>query len=246
MGRLGTFAWGPGTDKNVHDVIKSKLRFDQSIKWLEGVSNAPESYCSKNCSLDETRVQIPLLDFRCCWECKKCEKLQIVQNNTCRSGPFGWMPNANRTGWVKRKLVYPKWNDSLSIVLVLTALLALVLTMLTILVYFVYKDNRFLKASGRELCFVMLVGIALCFIVPFLYIAKPKDGVCYARGLVIGLALAMCYAPLFMKINRIYRIFSSARSSVVRPALVTPRVQLLITLALISVQLMFTALWFHC
>lgn len=236
--RVGTW-----DGRYVGNQIESKLEFDQGLKWLQGVSNAPESYCSKNCSLDETRVPLPSMDFKCCWKCNECGKLQIVVNNTCQSGPLGWKPNANKTGWVKRTLVYPKWNESLSIMLILISLFSLVLTLLTVLMYIAYSENRLVKASGRELCFVMLAGIALCFTVPFLFIAKPKDELCYARGLVIGLALAMCYAPLFMKINRIYRIFTGAKSSVAQPPLVTPRMQLLITLALIGIQLMFTTLW---
>ena len=228
----------------VGDKIVSKLVFDKEIKWSKGTSDVPESTCSKKCSFDNIRAPIPSLDFKCCWKCQQCGNLQIVLNNTCQSGPIGWKPNSKKTGWVKRSLVYPKWNDYPSIFLIVISLFSLVLTLLTVLVYIVYTNNRLLKASGRELCFVMLTGIALCFTVPFLFLAKPKDELCYARGLVIGLALAMCYAPLFMKINRIYRIFTGAKSSVAPPAFATPRMQLLITFGLIGIQLMFTAFWF--
>ena len=235
---------GTWDGENVNNNIISKLQLDQRIKWPGSVFTPPESYCSKNCGLDETRVQIPSTDFKCCWECNQCGKLQIVVNNTCQSGPKGWKPNKNRTGWVKRKLMYPQWKEGRSILLIIISVFSLMLTLLTVFIYIVYRNNRLLMASGRELCFVMLAGIALCFIVPFLYFAKPTDELCYARVLLIGLALAMCYAPLFMKINRIYRIFTGARSSVAQPPLVTPRMQLLITLGLIVIQLMFTVMWF--
>jgi hypothetical protein len=228
----------------INGEIKSKLVFDKNIKWLKGETNPPASYCSENCSLDQTQMQIPRFDFKCCWECKTCQKLQIVLNNTCQNGPEGWVPNSNKTGWVKRELLYPKWNNSLSIAVMVCSLIALVLTLSIFILFIVHKENRLLKASGRELCLVMLAGIGLCFTVPALYIAKPGNSVCYARNLVTGLALAMCYAPLFMKINRIYRIFTNAKTTIARPALVTPRMQLLITFGLVTIQLLFTALWF--
>ena len=224
--------------------IKSKLVFDRNIKWLNGETNPPVSYCSENCSRDQTKIQIPRFNFECCWECHTCHKLQIVTNNTCEDGPEGWVPNLNRTGWVKRKLLFPKWSNGLSIALILFSLIALVLTLSVIRVFVVHKENKLVKASGRELCFVMLAGISLCFTVPVLFIAKPGGYVCYLRNLVTGLALAMCYAPLFMKINRIYRIFTNAKTTIARPALVTPRMQLLTTFGLVVVQLLFTALWF--
>ena len=229
----------------INSKINSTLEFDlKNVKWLKGETNSPASYCSENCSLDQTQEEIPTFDFNCCWKCNTCDKLQIVLNNTCVSGPEGWVPNTDRTGWMKRELVYPKWSDGLSIGLTICSMIALVLTLGVFVMFIVHKDNKLLKASGRELCCVMLVGIGLCFIVPPLFVAKPGRSVCYARNLVTGLALVMCYAPLFMKINRIYRIFTNAKTTTARPALIKPRMQLLITFGLITVQLLFTALWF--
>ena len=229
----------------INSKINSTLEFDlKNVKWLKGETNSPASYCSENCSLDQTQEEIPTFDFNCCWKCNTCHKLQIVLNNTCVNGPEGWVPNTNRTGWVKRELVYPKWSDGLSIGLTICSMIALVLTLGVFVMFIVYKENKLLKASGRELCCVMLVGIGLCFIVPPLFVAKPGTPVCYARNLVTGLALVMCYAPLFLKINRIYRIFTNAKTSAARPALIKPRMQLLITFGLVTVQLFFTALWF--
>ena len=224
-----------GVNKYVHvatwdgDVIngniKSTLEFDKNVKWLKGEINPPASYCSENCSLEQTQEEIPTFDFNCCWKCNTCHKLQIVLNNTCVNGPEGWVPNTNRTGWVKRELVYPKWSDGLSIGFTICSMIALVLTLGVFVMFIVHKDNKLLKASGRELCCVMLVGIGLCFIVPPLFVAKPGTSVCYARNLVTGLALVMCYAPLFLKINRIYRIFTNAKTTTARPALIKPRMQ---------------------
>jgi metabotropic glutamate receptor 2/3 len=227
--------------ESVNGKMKSKLVIFENITWLQGVSHPPTSYCSRKCDIqDEVFVQAPPLDFKCCWLCKQCHKLQIVQNNTCIDGPLGWLPNTNRTGWVKRELIYPKWNDRLSIALTVLSLISLVLTLCTFAFYIKYKQNRLLKASGRELCFVMLTGITLSFVVPILFIAKPGRYVCNAQSLVTALSLVMCYAPLFMKVNRTYRIFTAARSSAACPPFVSPRMQLLITFALISIQLLLS------
>ena len=227
----------------VNGKIHSKISFLKNIKWLRGVDTPPNSSCSQKCDTrHEIFVPIPEFDFKCCWECKPCNKLQIVQNNTCADGPLGWIPNANRTGWVKRECVYPKWNDAPAISLGILSFVSLLLTIFTFVFYVKYKQNRLVKASGIELCFVMLIGIALCFIVPLLFIAKPGTFVCSARNVVSSLALVMCYAPLFMKVLRIYRIFTHAKKSVSRPSFVSPRMQLLMTSVLISFQLLFTAL----
>lgn len=227
------------------DKITGKLEVEEGkIKWGQSSSEVPESFCSESCELGAIRVPKLSFDFKCCWRCSPCKKLQIIVNNSCEDGPVGQVPNANRTGWVKREVLYPKWSDGASVLLIVISTVSLLLTLVAFVVFVTHRNNRIVKASGRELCCVMLTGIAMCFITPFLFIAKPNNPLCYARNLVTGLALATCYAPLFMKINRIYRIFTSARSSVARPAFVSPHIQLLVTFALVSIQFMFTALWF--
>ena len=224
------------------DVIVKKLDINGDIKWRLNTSRTPESFCSKPCGMDAIREHKFSFDFNCCWKCKRCEDLQIIANNTCASGLPGWVPNVNRTGWIKRPVVYMQTSDNQAFIVI--AGLSIILTLITSILYIVYRKHRIVKASGRELCYVILAGICLCFIVPFLFVAKPNDPLCYTRNLTLSIGLAMCYAPLFMKINRTYRIFSRAKSSVTRPPLVTPRIQLLLTFGLVSIQLMFTTLWF--
>ena len=237
--RVGTW-----DGEKVNGTIKSKLMLLENVTWHPGLSRSPPtSYCAEKCdSQREIFVKFRKLDFKCCWKCKKCQKLQIVQNNTCVDGQLGWMPNTNRTGWVKRKLVYPKWEDGIAVAFIVLSFVLLVLTMFTFAFYIKYKQNRLVKASGIELCFVMLTGVALCPVASALFIAKPSLYVCNARSLMGGLSSVMCYAPLFMKVNRIYRIFTHAKTSVTRPPFVSPRTQLLITFALVGVQVMFTLL----
>ena len=236
---------GSWDGEKLNGKINSKLVLLENITWLQGSSRPPTSICSKTCDAQrEIFVDVPTFDFECCWLCKKCDNLQIVENNTCKDGPLGWMPNTNRTGWVKRELVYPKWGDGLAIALLVLSFISLLLTFFTFSFYIKYKENHLLKASSRELCFVMLTGIALCFTVPVFFVGKPGPFVCNAQNMITGLSLVMCYAPLFMKVNRIYRIFNAATSSASRPSLVLPRSQLLITFALISIQLILTVLMF--
>ena len=236
--RVGTW-----DGEKVNGKIKSKLVLFKNVMWHKGVLTSPMSYCSKKCNTQEMRLNIPTFNPKCCWECRNCTELQILVNKTkCVDGPLGWIPDTNKTGWVKRELVYPKWNDAVVTVLIVLSFVLLALTLLTIAFYVSYKHNRSVKASGIELCLVMLTGIALCPAASALYVAKPSTRVCNARSFANGFALVMCYAPLFMKINRIYRIFSRARTSAVRPPFVTPRAQLSVTFALVGIQVMFAVL----
>ena len=213
------------------------------VKWHGGNATAPSSYCSYECPFGHVKKSRHGYNFHCCWTCHACEKLNVIVNNTCLAGPLGYVPNANRTKWLKRKVLYLRWSDRPAAIIIAISVLSIFLTLLTLLVFCIFPNNRALKASGRELCCIILTGILLCFATPFFYIAKPSDVICGARTLSTSLALATCYAALFMKINRVYRVFASAKRSIKRPPLVRPKPQILVTGALISIQVMLTALW---
>ncbi|EQB77067.1 metabotropic glutamate receptor 2 isoform 1 [Camelus ferus] len=75
-------------------------------------------------------------------------------------------------------------------------------------------------ASGRELCYILLGGVFLCYCMTFVFIAKPSTVT-----------------------NRIARIFGGAREGAQRPRFISPASQVAICLALISGQLLIVVAW---
>ena len=90
------------------------------------------------------------------------------------------------------------------------------------------------KASGRELSYVLLAGIFLCYATTFLMIAEPDLGTCSLRRIFLGLGMSISYAALLTKTNRIYRIFEQGKRSVSAPRFISPASQLAITFSLIQ------------
>ena len=59
----------------------------------------------------------------------------------------------------------------------------------------------------------------------------------------IGFGFSVTYASLLTKTNRISRIFDSASKSAKRPVFISPKSQVIITMILISIQVLFTCVW---
>lgn len=62
-------------------------------------------------------------------------------------------------------------------------------------------------ASGRELCYFMLSGILLCYLVTFILVSKPNVAICAASRILIGLSMSAIYAAILTKTNLLARIF---------------------------------------
>ena len=132
---------------------------------------------------------------------------------------------------------------SFQVVILLSSFSGLFSTMFVTVLFIKFNGNRIVRAYGRDLCYMILAGVAILFICPFPFLAKPSTISCIFRGSLPGIAFLTCYAPLFLKINRIYHIVLHAQTSVARPVLVSSKSLLLCSFGIVSVQFLLAAVW---
>lgn len=100
-------------------------------------------------------------------------------------------------------------------------------TGLVIWVFIRHNHTPLVKASGRELCYILLSGVFMSYAMTFLFLAKPSPAICALRRLGLGTSFAVCYAALFTKTNRIARIFNGVKdgAGAARPRFISPSSQ---------------------
>ena len=102
-------------------------------------------------------------------------------------------------------------------------------TVFVILVFIRYIDTPVVKASGKELSFLLLFGIFICFGMTFVLIMKPTNFVCGIQKFGVGFCFTVTYAALLTKTNRICRIFRAGKRTVKRPKFISPQSQVSIS-----------------
>lgn len=135
------------------------------------------------------------------------------------------------------------WNSPWSAIILLVTICGIIATGTVGVVMIVFRKHPLIKASSRELSAVMLVGLALCYFLPILFIAEPSIPICTFRRFGVGFAFSICYSAVLVKANRIYRIFNRAQVSLQQPPLISPRSQLLLTSILVGIQVAITVIW---
>ena len=234
--------WTSRMDENGSISGRFKLNFS-NIHWFNSTT-VPPSVCSSDCDDRSVKVPRPGSAGKCCWDCKTCKRDDVIVNNTCEACIEGFIPDANLSRCLKLPLKYINVDTPLAIFLVLFACLGILGNLAVFAVFFRNRTHRLIKASGREMCYIMFCGICVVFIVPFSILVKPNQELCYFRRLIMGMSYTICYAPLLMKIWRIHRIFKKANELKRTTELVGRRSQLLITFGLITVQGLFCVLIF--
>lgn len=200
-----------------------------NIMWKTGT--LPVSLCSKPCELGFVRQ----VTSKCCWRCVKCEIDDVIKNNTCFTCHLDSVPDPSRSFCVPLPVKSIWVYDGVATTIICVSSFGVLCTLAVVALFLKNINRRLVKASSRELCFLMLLGIGLAFSSPLAFIPPPSVISCNIQRLVVGISLTACYAPLLLRTNRIYRIFKSAKTTVSRPSMISPRSQVIMSFALTGI-----------
>nr|XP_009670156.1 PREDICTED: metabotropic glutamate receptor 4-like [Struthio camelus australis] len=215
----------------------------ESMQWPGGGRQLPSSICSLPCKPGERKKLVK--GIPCCWHCERCDGYQYqLDEFHCKRCHFNERPNENHTSCTPIPIIKLEWSSPWAVVPVFIAIVGIIATLFVVVTFVRYNDTPIVKASGRELSYVLLTGIFLCYATTFLMIAEPDLSTCSLRRIFLGLGMSISYAALLTKTNRIYRIFEQGKKSVSAPRFISPASQLVITFSLISLQLVGVCIWF--
>jgi hypothetical protein len=222
----------------------------------------PISRCSEPCRVGELKQ---FQGDSCCWVCTPCNNTSIVtgpeEQERCESCGVGYWPTPNRTACYKLEETYVEIWSAQALIPISLSIIGNILTLFVVILFYQKRETPVVKASGKELCFVMLAGIHLCYLMTFPILLKPHIVTCVIQRLGIGLGFSMMYAALLTKTNRIARIFESTKKQgkinnvirncfsriyslgKLRPQFISPNSQVAICSCLITIQLLLSLLW---
>ena len=232
--KVGT--WGGGTHPKL--TIKSKL-----VKWSDGKSDPPTSSCSQSCPPGTKQTAT----VSCCWECITCSVGSVSTQHSspnCTACPEQHMSNDDGTACLPLPVINIQWKDTTAIVCSILTATGLFGTCLTFAVFVKNQYTPLVRASNRELSFLLLFAIASCFLLTILHLSQPNTALCcimYPCRYFINTA---CVSILFLKTNRLVRAFQTdIIPNWFKRYVVDRKRQFLVVLALNIVEVILTVLW---
>nr|XP_045008001.1 metabotropic glutamate receptor 6 isoform X2 [Jaculus jaculus] len=219
------------------------LRLDvEALQWSGDPHDVPASQCSLPCGPGERKKMVK--GVPCCWHCEACDGYRFqVDEFTCEACPGHMRPTPNHTGCRPTPVVRLAWSSPWAALPLLLAVMGIMATTTVLATFVRHNDTPIVRASGRELSYVLLTGTFLIYAATFLMVAAPGAAVCAARRLFLGLGTTLSYSALLTKTNRIYRIFEQGKRSVTPPPFISPTSQLVITFSLTSLQVVGVIAW---
>ncbi len=223
--------------KDTESLYVSQKNINWTLYQMERDDNdVPIAICSMPCKPKQIYVHKELY---CCWDCRTCRENEIITANQsmCESCQLTYWPD-EETATICKPIspIFVHFSDSFAIGLVGLTCLGMLVLITTIIIYILNWSSRLIKATSRELSMMTLIGIFLAFCTVFAFLAKPNLASCRAGHYGFNLSVALIYAPLLVKTNRLYRIFTGGKEGKKNMKFIGNRFQLITSLMLVLVQ----------
>lgn len=101
-------------------------------------------------------------------------------------------------------------------------------------IFVTFSNTCIVKSTTKELSYIILTGIYICYLMTWPLIMKPNEITCYLYRILPGFSLSLIYGALITKTNRIARILARSKKRIItkKPRFMSLTAQIIITLSI--------------
>lgn len=118
-------------------------------------------------------------------------------------------PNKARDLCLPKTIEYLSYHELVGTVLCVISVVGACISLSMLAIFLIYKDTPLVRANNRELSFLLLAFLAVCFLVGLLFIGEPSDWLCRFRYPAFGISFALCISCLLAKTAVVLMAFRS-------------------------------------
>ncbi|XP_070794851.1 vomeronasal type-2 receptor 26-like [Pituophis catenifer annectens] len=183
-----------------------------AIVWAK--KKVPFARCGrKRCQAGEKRT-VPEGEQVCCYQCDPCPE-GTISNQTdaarCDSCPEDQYPNMDKDQCIAKKIHFLAYQDTLGYSLTSLALSLSLITLAVLVIFHKHHDTPIVKANNRDLTYILLVSLLLCFLCSFLFIDQPGKFTCLLRQTAFAILFSLAVSSVLAKTVMVVLAFMATK-----------------------------------
>ncbi|XP_043919409.1 extracellular calcium-sensing receptor-like [Protopterus annectens] len=172
-----------------------------AILWNEKFTEVPRSVCSENCLSGQRKI------FRegqpvCCFDCTTCSAGEITNSTDspdCWKCPEDQWPNERHDACIPKVIEFLTYEEPLGLTLAIIALFMTLLNVSVLGIFVKHRDTPIVKANNRELSYLLLLVLMLCFLCSLIFIGYPTATTCLFRQTIFGIVFSISVSLVLAK-----------------------------------------------
>ncbi|KAM9628521.1 extracellular calcium-sensing receptor isoform 2-T2 [Morphnus guianensis] len=240
---------------NENKILWSGFSKEKGCMWATATINPPRalflqvpfSNCSRDC-LPGTRKGIIEGEPTCCFECVDCpdgEYSDETDASACDKCPEDYWSNENHTSCIPKQIEFLSWTEPFGIALTLFAVLGIFLTSFVLGVFTKFRNTPIVKATNRELSYLLLFSLLCCFSSSLFFIGEPQNWTCRLRQPAFGISFVLCISCILVKTNRVLLVFEAKIPTSLHRKWWGLNLQFLLVFLCTFVQIVICVIWLY-
>ncbi|XP_043942673.1 vomeronasal type-2 receptor 26-like [Protopterus annectens] len=208
IAKVGIFrSWAPD---------EQQIQIDTTaILWTAGAIEVPHAVCSESCGTGYRKATVKRQPI-CCFDCILCSEGKIsnqTDSNDCITCPVDEWPTYEQDKCIPKTIEFLSYKEELGASLATVSVLFTALTASVLCVFIKFRDTPVIKANNRDLSYLLLLGLFLCFLCSLLFIGRPERVTCLIRQFAFGVIFTFSVSCVMAKTITVIVAFTASKPS---------------------------------